>query len=169
MLSALFSMFGPEGVEGMAVLDLYAGTGGFGLEALRRGAARTVMVEKSRRRCEELKSAVKKADAEDRASVVCGDVMRVVSDQQGRFDVVFADPPYADNPFVALAEKLTENDLMSEDATVLLEHFHKTELPDELNGLVIKTRRRYGDTAVSVYQPVGKENGTDGSQTGKGA
>lgn len=147
-------MFGPEGVEGMSVLDLYAGTGGFGLEAVRRGADRTVMVEKHRRRCEDLKLAVTKTGAAAKASVVFGDVLKVVSGLQGPFDVVFADPPYADVPFVELAAKLKENNLVADGGIVLLEHFHKTELPDELDGFEIKTRRRYGDAAISVYQPV---------------
>lgn len=153
VLSALFSMFGPEGVEGLSVLDLYAGTGGFGLEALRRGADRVVMVEKNHRRSEDLKLAVAKAGAEAKGSVVNGDVLRVMAGLQGPFDVVFADPPYADNPFAELAAKLDENGLLSDEGTVMLEHFSKTELPDALAGLQIKTRRRYGDAAVSVYRP----------------
>lgn len=173
VLSALFSMFGPEGVEGLSVLDLYAGTGSFGLEALRRGAVRTVMVEKNRRRCEELKAAVARAGAEDRANVACGDALKVLSGLQDPFDVVFADPPYADNPFAALAVKLSENGLVSDGGTVLLEHFHKTELPDELEGLMIETRRRYGDAAISVYRPVRKDDSesdaSTGANTGEGA
>ena len=152
VLSALFSMFGPEGVAGLAVLDLYAGLGGFGLEALRRGAARLVMVEKIHGRCESLKAAVERQGAEARAKVVCGDVLRSLPNLQGPFDVVFADPPYADDPFAALAEGLKSNGLLSAGGTVLLEHFHKTELPDALAGLGIVTRRRYGDAAISVYR-----------------
>ncbi len=153
VLSALFSMFGPKGVEGLAVLDLYAGTGGFGLEALERGAAPVVMIEKNRRRCEELKSAVAKRGPDARARVVAGDVLRMVPTLEGPFDVVFADPPYADDPFAELALKLMESRLVAEDGTVLLEHFHKTALPEKLPGLALVTRRRYGDAAVSVYRP----------------
>jgi 16S rRNA (guanine966-N2)-methyltransferase len=72
-------MFGPEGVEGLVVLDLYAGKGSFGLEALQRGAARLVMVEKNRRRCDDLKQALgnlSKDDQEPDATVVCADVLR---------------------------------------------------------------------------------------------
>ena len=99
-------MFGPEGVRGLSVLDLYAGTGGFGLEALRRGAVRLVMVERDYGRCQDLKLALAKLAAEDRAKVIRGDVLRSVSALEGPFDVVFADPPYADDPFEALAVKL---------------------------------------------------------------
>ncbi len=158
VLSALFSMFGPEGVQGLAVLDLYAGAGGFGLTALRRGAARLVMVEKNYRRCEDLKAAaaaISGRGAEFSVKVVRGDVLRVLPNlarSEEPFDVVFADPPYADNPFAALAERLESGGLLSAGGTVMLEHFHKTEVPDELPGLTLVTRRQYGDSAISVYR-----------------
>ncbi len=148
-------MFGPDGVDGMSALDLYAGTGGFGLEAIRRGAVRAVLVEKNRRRCEELKSAVDSRSANAEVSVVCGDVLKVVDGLDGPFDVVFADPPYADEPFAELASKLLEAGLVSEDGTVMFEHSSRTELPDRLDGLQVDRRRRYGDAAVSVYRPIG--------------
>jgi 16S rRNA (guanine966-N2)-methyltransferase len=175
VLSALFSMFGPEGVEGLAMLDLYAGVGGFGLEALRRGAARLVMVEKSRNRCEQLKQEVVRLSAEARgpeaavAEVVCGDVLRSIPKLLGPFDVVFADPPYADNPFAALAEELESNRLLSPGGTVLLEHFRKTVLPDALGSLRLVTRRHYGDAAISVYRMGAVLEPRSGAGPGKGA
>ena len=153
VLSALFSMFGPQGMHGLSVLDLYAGTGGFGLEALRRGASSVVMVEKNRRRCEELKLAASEMAEGEQARVICGDAIKALQQIAGPFDVVFADPPYADDPFGEIARELGSRGLLAQDGTVMLEHFHKTELPDDLDGLVIRTRRRYGDTAVSVYVP----------------
>lgn len=154
VLSALFSMFGPEGVHGLAVLDLYAGVGGFGLEATRRGAARVVMVEKNQARCEDLKRLVAEArvTGAPEVEVVRGDVLRTIPNLQGSFDIVFADPPYSDNPFVALAEGLESNGLLSPGGTLLLEHFHKTVLPDALGGFGLVTRRHYGDAAISVYR-----------------
>jgi 16S rRNA (guanine966-N2)-methyltransferase len=163
VLSALFSMFGPEGVRGLSVLDLYAGTGGFGLEALRRGAVRLVMVERDYGRCQDLKLAVAKLDAEDHAKVIRGDVLRSVPVLEGPFDVVFADPPYADDPFEALAARLIENRLIPVGGTVILEHFQKTQLPDVLAGMKLVTRRRYGDAAVSVYRLM-PETGSDAEQ-----
>lgn len=153
VLSALFSMFGPEGVRGLTVLDLYAGTGGFGLEALRRGAAKVVMVEKDRRRSNSLKQAIAENSALQAGEVIAADAIASLSRLQEAFDVVFADPPYADNPFEKLAEKLAGNGLVADNGTVMLEHFHRTELPDVMAGLELVTRRRYGDAAVSIYRP----------------
>lgn len=160
-------MFGPEGVQGLKVLDLYAGTGGFGLEALRRGAAKVVMVEKDRRRADALKAGVSDDTALQAGEVIAGDVVTSLTRLTGPFDVVFADPPYVDNPFAALAEALVINGLLAEDSTVMLEHSRRTELPDRLGSLEIVTRRRYGDAAVSVYRPVTESVMKDA--TGEGA
>ncbi len=151
VLNALFSMLGPDGARGLRFLDLYAGLGSFGLEALRRGAARVVMVEQNRRRAEALETAIA---GSERAAVVAQDAIRALASVEGPFDVVFADPPYADSPFEALATRLDERSLVAGGGVVMFEHFHKSQPPDRLQGLEIATRRRYGDSAVSVYRPV---------------
>ena len=152
VLSAVFSMFGPEGVDGLRVLDLYAGIGSFGLEALRRGAARVEMVERDPKLCDGLRKAIDSAGAADRAQAHCGDVLRVLARLTGSFDVVYADPPYALDPFEAVAALLKDRSLLADGGTVFLEHFRKTELPESLPGLELVTRRKYGDAAVSVYR-----------------
>ena len=151
VLSALFSMFGPEGVNGLKVLDLYAGTGSFGLRALERGAAQVVMVEFNRQRCDALRQAVQQHGYQN-VKVVRGDALKALSGIDEQFDVVFADPPYADDPFEELMMGLEQNHLLSPDCTVMLEHFHKTELPERVGRLSQVTRRQYGDSAVSVYR-----------------
>lgn len=152
MLSALFSMFGPEGVAGLRVLDIFAGTGGFGLEALRRGAARVDLIERDARLCESLRQAVEKTDSAGTATVHRGDALKVLARLEGQFDVVFADPPYADNPFEAMTGLLVSRGLIASDGTVILESFRKMELPGELSGLTLTTKRTYGDAAVSIYR-----------------
>lgn len=143
-------MFGPAGVEGLRVLDLYAGIGSFGLEALRRGAARVEFVERNPSLCADLQKAI--GDAADRAHVHCGDVQRVLTRLTGSFDVVFADPPYEIVPFDAITGAIEKGRLLADGGTVFLEHFRKTELPEMLPGLELVTRRVYGDAAVSIYR-----------------
>ena len=144
-------MLGPDGANGRRFLDLYSGLGTFGLEALRRGASRVVMVEQDRRRAAALEAAIGQSTV---ANVVAQDAVRALSSLEGPFDVVFADPPYADRPFEALAVGLNDRDLVAPGGVVMLEHFHKSPPPDHLCGLELVTRRRYGDSAVSVYRPV---------------
>jgi 16S rRNA (guanine(966)-N(2))-methyltransferase RsmD len=145
-------MFGPAGVDGLRMLDLYAGTGGFGMAALRRGAGRVEFIERDGRSCEELKRIAAPAISEDRAKVHCGDALKVLERLSGSFDVIFADPPYADVPFKDIAEALEKRQLLAEGGTVFLEHFRKTDLPEKLAGLQRVTRREYGDAALSVYR-----------------
>ena len=149
-------MFGPEGVAGLRVLDLYAGVGSFGLEAMRRGAARVEMVERNPKLCDGLRKAIENAGASNMAQVYCGDVQKMLARMTGSFDVVFADPPYDINPFDAVTAVILERKLLAENGTVFLEHFKKTSLPEALPGLEMTTRREYGDAAVSVYRSVQK-------------
>jgi 16S rRNA (guanine966-N2)-methyltransferase len=110
-----------------------------------------------------------KGDQEPDATVVCADVLKSFGNLQGPFDVVFADPPYADIPFELVADGLQANGLVAKDGIVMLEHFHKTVLPDVLAGLSLVTRRQYGDSAVSVYRPDGVRVEEDEVGTGEGA
>ena len=150
-------MFGPAGVEGLRVLDLFAGTGGFGLEALRRGAARVEFVERDARLCDSLRQAIEKIGSQDQAAVHRGEVLKVLARIEGQFDVVFADPPYADNPFEAVAGLIVSRELIASDAMVIFERFRKLELPESLSGLALATTRTYGDAAVSIYRPTDRQ------------
>ena len=146
-------MLGPTGPAGLAVLDLYAGTGAFGIESLKRGAERAEFVEIDSRRCSAIRRRLRELQFEERAGVHRGEAAKVVSTRlDGRFDVVFADPPYAENPFEPVFSALVGAGLLSEGATLFAEHSVRTELPGELAGLAMTRHREYGDTAISVYR-----------------
>jgi len=156
-------MFGPAGVRDLKILDIFGGTGGFGLEALRRGAARVEFIERDARLCESLRQSIEKIDCQDKARVHRGDALKVLARIEGQFDVVFADPPYADDPFEAVTGLLVSRGLIANDATVILEHFHKLELPGRLSGLASVTNRTYGDAAISIYLYPGFANTSEGT------
>ena len=150
--AALFSMLGPDGVRGMRVLDLYAGTGVFGIEALSRGAASAEFVELDERRCQDIRHSLQRLGLQGRGKVHRGDALSVVGRLEGEFNLVFADPPYGEDPFIELMEGLTVRGLVAKDAVVYLEHSGKLELPEALPGVLLESRRKYGDAAVSVYR-----------------
>jgi len=154
--SALFSMLGPAGVEGLRVLDLYAGTGALGLEALRRGAEWAEFVELDHHRCERIRGEVARLHFADRGRVRQGDAVAVAGRLEGKFDIVFVDPPYALNPFERLFSRLKEGGVMAESAVAFVEHSSKARLPDELPGMRVVQRKTYGDTAVTVYRAGGE-------------
>lgn len=156
--NAIFSMLGPAGVSGLRALDLYAGTGALGLDALGRGAEWVDFVERDPRRCEAIRAEVMRKGHDGAASVHRGDAVAVIPRLEGRYDVVFIDPPYAVNPFERVLEALTSNERMAEGCILFLEHSSATTLPELLPGARQSTRKVYGDTAVSVYRYTGDQS-----------
>lgn len=150
---ALFSILGPLG--GARVLDLWAGTGALGIEALSRGAAHATFVERDRRALAALRTNldVLRLD-EGQARVVAGDALRHVRDAAGRgeaYDLVVLDPPYRDAPRLrpVLAEVLRP--LLGEGARVVTESDRRDPLV--LDALGPADERRYGDTLIAIHRP----------------
>lgn len=144
---ALFSMLGD--ISGTQVLDLFAGSGALGLEALSRGAVGAVFVDRDRRAVECTRNNLDALGIE--AEVIRADWRQAIDrlHREGRrFDVVFVDPPYADGPkvFGALAERL--GGLLATEATVVCES------PPEsgpVPGMLLRRDRRHGDTLLRLY------------------
>jgi 16S rRNA (guanine966-N2)-methyltransferase len=145
------------GLEGARVLDLYAGTGALGLEALSRGAAAAILVESAREALAVLRANVAALGLEGRAQIVAGDVAKAMRrlPPGGPFDLVFADPPWAmvdaGHPAEVLSD-LVRSGAIAMDGRVVLEHSARTP-PFDIDGLVRLDTRRYGDTALTFYKP----------------
>ena len=152
---ALFSMIG-EVVLGAAVLDLFSGTGAFGLECLSRGAASVVMVEGNRQACEVIKRNAAKTRLTAGATVRQGDVFRTLSqlrDEGRAFDLIFADPPYAHKPDDEdLTAKLLEQEalpsLLKPEGNLILESLFSKRQPTSWPGWQVLTDRTYGSTRI---------------------
>ena len=142
---ALFSMLGD--VSGARVLDLYAGSGALGIEALSRGAAEAVFVERDRRAIATIRRNLEALGVT--ATVVQGDALAfIIREDQRPFELVFCDPPYDLTPSPAgpLAERLPA--LISEDARIVTESDKRRplELP-----LPLLRERAYGDTRIAIH------------------
>jgi len=145
---AVFSIVGS--VEDAAVLDLFAGSGAMGLEALSRGARSCVFVERDRAACRVIEANLEKVGLTG-ATVVCRDVASALRDETARrrrFDLVLADPPYEewDRHQPTLRDQLPG--LLSEHALVVVETSERVEpeLP-----LDLVTTRRYGSARMTVF------------------
>jgi 16S rRNA (guanine(966)-N(2))-methyltransferase RsmD len=138
-------------VTGLEVLDLFAGTGALGIEALSRGAEFATFVDKSRVVTQNLASNLKKLHVEDKAKVVTGDAVSFAQKGIGRrpWMLVFIDPPYASDLAERAGKALTN---LTEDAIVVVEHDRVHVPPDKLGSLVRTDERRYGDTMVSFFR-----------------
>jgi len=147
---AIFNLIGP-GIADAQVLDLFAGSGALGIEALSRGAAGVTFVDREPRGLAILRQNLATLDLKARAAVVRADVVRWLEaspDQIKQAGVVFMDPPYED---VVLDRALKVIDREVDGATILVEHSRRQQLPP-LTRLHIDRQRRYGDTMVSVLR-----------------
>lgn len=149
---AIFNQLGPDRLDGALVLDLFAGSGALGIEALSRGAGSAVFVERGDRQVAAIKRNLRDLGYEERAIVVRSDVERWVRqnpEQVVEAAIVLLDPPY-DDPALGAALALLDQ-VCSADAVVVVEHGSRRPLP-WLVRLAPSRERRYGDTQVSMLQ-----------------
>ena len=151
---ALFAILAD--VSGDRVLDLYAGSGALGLEALSRGAEQLVSVESSKAAQQAIRSNVLALGVGARATLLPlrAEASLKALDRLGPFSLVFADPPWADaQAALGVLEKLAESPLLAPAARLVLEHAARTP-PVLKSGVRLMTvdTRRWGDTAVTIFE-----------------
>ncbi len=140
-------------VEGRCVLDLFAGSGQMGLEAMSRGAASCVFVDADRAACDVVRKNAKDTRLTENIRVINSDALRFLDSAAGPFDLVFLDPPYKAGLLTTVLPKLLP--LLRAGATVVCETDAQTVLPESVGDtLVLEKQRRYGKTQVFVYSCV---------------
>jgi 16S rRNA (guanine966-N2)-methyltransferase len=141
---AAFNLIGP--VEGASVLDLYAGSGALGIEALSRGAEAAVFVESDSAACRAIDRNLEKLRLTG-ARVVCRDALRFLPTERRQYDLVLLDPPYEMTDYSVLARYLPA--VLAENGLLVVESDarHEPELPLEL-----RTSRRYGSARVTLFE-----------------
>jgi len=154
----LFDILGP-GVAGARVLDLYAGTGAVGIEALSRGAARVVFVERAPAALTALRRNLAALGAtRGEARVIAGDavaLLREVGAREGPFDLVFLDPPYATTLAAQTLAVLPASGVCRLGTEVVVQHSTRTAI-GAVAGLAPHRRaRKFGDTALTFFRAEG--------------
>jgi 16S rRNA (guanine966-N2)-methyltransferase len=151
---AVFSALASLEVDDSAVLDLYAGTGALGIEALSRGAGKCDFVEKDRAMVDIIRQNLDLIGVADRASVHRGDVARVVSGLIGPYTLVLADPPYDDPSAWDTMETLALSGIVDGvEGTITVEHRTKDRSREVLGGFRRVRQLRHGESAVAIYRP----------------
>jgi 16S rRNA (guanine966-N2)-methyltransferase len=147
----LFDILAPR-LPGCRFLDLFAGSGAIGLEAVSRGAEAVVLVDQARPAVEAARENVAALDASDTVLVVQQAVGAALRNLKGGepFDVVFLDPPY-DSPLYEDVLEVVPG-VLAEDGLVVAEHFHKRELPATIGPLVLTRAVRVGDHRLSFFR-----------------
>ena len=150
---ALFSILQAR-LEGAHILDLFAGSGALGIEALSRGAEKAVFVEEDRIAGKTLKKNLEQVRLAGRATVLECDVFAYLKSSRMVFDIVLADPPYASNADCDLAGNLLSDsrlsELLSDDGLVVIEVEAERENP-VAPGWEVIDRRVYGSSAILFY------------------
>ncbi len=143
-------MIGPY-FEGGRVLDLYAGSGGLSIEAVSRGMASAVLVERDRKAQAIVAENIQMTKEVGKFQLLKMDAERALEQVSGPFDLIFLDPPYAKEQIVLDIEKMAERELFSEDVMVVCETNKMVELPEEISCLGIWKEKIYGISKVTVY------------------
>jgi 16S rRNA (guanine(966)-N(2))-methyltransferase RsmD len=139
-----FNLIGP--VDGAAVLDLFAGSGALGLEALSRGARSATFVDSDREACRTINANLDKLKLN--ATVLCQDALRALSTDRTTYDLVLADPPYGYDALERLAPHLKR--VLADDGLLVYQTDARTE--PELDGLDIRTSRKYGSARLTLFE-----------------
>jgi len=148
-------------IEGASFVDLYAGTGTVGLEALSRGAGKVIFVETNSVRVKVIRENADRFGFRDRTKVVEGrayEFLRKASAERKKFDIFFLDPPYFSEEIMRTLSLVGEKGLLKEDGTMIVEHFFKRKLPEKVGELKMIRSYRYGDTMLTIYRKKGGQS-----------
>lgn len=136
-------------------LDLFAGSGAVGLEALSRGAKLAIFVEKDRKAVATIRENIHDLGFSDRSEVFSVDVSRALNIFQknnGKFDIIFMGAPYGSPDLISGLKFIGEVGFLSPNGVLIAEHRHKTNLEEEYGSLKKIREQRYGDTVFSFYK-----------------
>ncbi|MGM9925258.1 MAG: 16S rRNA (guanine(966)-N(2))-methyltransferase RsmD [Bacillus sp. (in: firmicutes)] len=150
---SIFNMIGPY-FEGGLALDLFAGSGGLGIEALSRGMERAIFVDREFKAVSTVRSNLEACHFTDRAEVYKNDSERALKALIKRglaFDLILLDPPYKKQKLVSLLSIITENNLLAEGGVIVCEHSDDVDLPGQLGSLTRWKHETYGMITISIY------------------
>lgn len=152
---ALFSILGSQIYE-VSFLELFAGSGSVGIEAISRGAGQVFFVENNRLCIKAIEENLKSLGLEYSPATLlpfaAERAIKALARKRQRFDFVFLDPPYYEEKLKNCLIKLTSYDILNPRSWVIAEHNHKQVLPQQLSRLKVMFTKTYGDTALSFYE-----------------
>jgi 16S rRNA (guanine966-N2)-methyltransferase len=150
----IFSFLGNE-MEGVGILDLFAGSGALGIEALSRGAEKVIFVEQSFQNVNLIQANLKLCHFSDRTKVIRGDVFREIKrfGQKGeKFDLILADPPFLENERDRIVSSVDHSQILNDEGFLIIEHISGD--PDfEKHHMKLLKQRHFGHCMISIYHP----------------
>jgi 16S rRNA (guanine(966)-N(2))-methyltransferase RsmD len=152
---ALFSILESLVDDWSLVLDIYAGSGALGIEALSRGAGWVDFVEQNSRCCAIIEENLKRTKLISQAQVHCCSANQALSRLNREYSIVLLDPPYSDSSLLSTLEKLLNSSLAGANSTVAVQYSCHQPLPSVIDRFRIAKDRHYGDTRISIYREGG--------------
>ncbi|HKF55774.1 MAG TPA: 16S rRNA (guanine(966)-N(2))-methyltransferase RsmD [Blastocatellia bacterium] len=166
----LFNVLAPR-IEGTRFLDLCAGSGAVGIEALSRGSTRITLVERSRPACSVIRGNLESLGiGGDEADVVCSDAVQALkrlAQMGSQFDIVFFDPPYASGIYDTVLALIATEQLLADNGIVVVEHRAKTPPMSEFPGIEMYRQIKQGESALTFMRrkPDGGRRLSEGGQS----
>ncbi len=148
---ALFSIINFD-VPNASVLDLFGGTGQLGIEALSRGAKQAVFVDAGDAACKLIHENLRRTKLETQGRVIRADYLQFLSGCKGKFDLIFLDPPYAEEFLENSLKKLSEIDILQTNGIIVCERPLGKDLPVEIPGFSRSKDYKYGKTLLTLYR-----------------
>jgi 16S rRNA (guanine966-N2)-methyltransferase len=152
---AIFSLIGQD-TTGLSVLDLFAGTGCLGIEAISRGAIEALFVDSSFQSIKLIKKNLHLCGYESVGSILKRDLSKGFPGasqlMKKKFDLVFIDPPYKKRVIPQVLTDLSVKDTLSSSAIVVAENFKADPIPDTLGKLYLDKQKIYGQTKINIYR-----------------
>lgn len=149
---ALFSSLDSFGVVPERALDLYAGSGAVGIEALSRGASWCDFVDRDREACRTIRENLAVSGFDDRARVHQMTVRQYLAAAVEPYDFIIIDPPYADSDILPALELISASRAAAVDSVVVLGHWPRLLVPDEIGRLRKLRERCHGDSCFSIFE-----------------
>lgn len=142
-------------IEGRSVLDLFAGTGQLGIEALSRGAKSATFVDNRSDAVKLIKENIRKTKFQNQSTVFVGDYATFLQTSRQRFDLIFLDPPYAESFLENALKRISTIDIVKDGGIIICERPVEKELSQELSGFERSKDYRYGKTIITLYRKTG--------------
>lgn len=151
---SLFNIIAPH-IESSNILDLYAGTGSLGIEALSRGAAAAVFVDSSDVNLKIIKYNLVHTRLEEKGRIIRGklpDAVNLCGICSSKYDIVFMDPPYGKNFVIKTLNVILKSDIINKNGTIIIEREKDDKVPQKLGNIELVREKAYGGTVLSFYK-----------------
>jgi 16S rRNA (guanine(966)-N(2))-methyltransferase RsmD len=147
----LFNILAPQ-IKGSRFLDLCAGSGAVGIEALSRGASHVTFVDQSRRACSAIQGNLDTIGITNEATIINKDAVFALKHLTGKFDVIFFDPPYESDVYARVLRELGQSDLAARDAIAVVEHRAKHPPEQIYGGLEVFRTVKQGESSLAFFR-----------------